>query len=785
MTTQAPDPRDFKSWKDAFAYPVPVVRRLEQQLQGSVNENRDKLRTLVGASYRDLLSTAERIIDMDKQMHETEDLLGEIGQKCNARAIERIAINHSRNVKSQRERGSRRNALASTLALLQNCLTIGGRIIKRRGSPLVAAKLLVLARLLHVSASKSSDAPPLLDTLRTRLVSLRRRVLASVDKTFARIDTEKDILLETLAAFSLATTSTPTDVLNHFLKTRARVMSDLLEEPSESNTHAAMTAFLSTLRVAQSLFPRRLSLLLMRLQDEPLLRSNGIRATMELDLDIHERWIAEDVRNFTPYLRHDQLHEPQAIKILQTWAKVAKTTLLTGLKSVVASMSEAPKVMTLRRDIILRCLTADRKLPGLDQAGFFDALRACFMGGLERIATETSNELITIVKSALNDEQANGTVVTSNNLWDALTTDVELGQGAVDFRALIINASQGKDARLHSLDRSMRQWSSHMSDLATTIKGMKEDRWQDDLDLDLDDDLEFESAPQDSLTKEEPNALRVLMEEQQKKAISAVYEQLESTVTEKTDARIDAIFLLRLLRELIAYCCSTGSSATLVSPPSSLVDTLHAQLSYSVVERCMAHQKATSLTSLQRRPATTLWEGNPPLPAQPSPACVRFLHETCKSMKDVGADLWTDKAVEVLKHVLRDLVAESAIKVLTQRDNSGKEAKVEHISNGTGHVTAETNGYDAEEGVEGALNGESGTAQKQEHEKLVQLLWDMSYLDRVLGLSRNNGDEKMETSLLQVKVASGVEEAAMERMRKSSVDYYKRTYLLFGLLAAH
>ena len=33
MANEAPDPRTFKTWEDAFQYPIPVVRKLEQQLQ--------------------------------------------------------------------------------------------------------------------------------------------------------------------------------------------------------------------------------------------------------------------------------------------------------------------------------------------------------------------------------------------------------------------------------------------------------------------------------------------------------------------------------------------------------------------------------------------------------------------------------------------------------------------------------------------------------------------------------------------------------------------------------
>lgn len=48
MSHEVADPLGFKSWEDAFHFPIPVVRKLEQQLRNHAEENREKLRTLVG-----------------------------------------------------------------------------------------------------------------------------------------------------------------------------------------------------------------------------------------------------------------------------------------------------------------------------------------------------------------------------------------------------------------------------------------------------------------------------------------------------------------------------------------------------------------------------------------------------------------------------------------------------------------------------------------------------------------------------------------------------------------
>lgn len=48
------------------------------------------------ASYRDLLGTAETVIEMDESMRKAEDFLGGIGQRCNTRMLEKKGGNLSK-----------------------------------------------------------------------------------------------------------------------------------------------------------------------------------------------------------------------------------------------------------------------------------------------------------------------------------------------------------------------------------------------------------------------------------------------------------------------------------------------------------------------------------------------------------------------------------------------------------------------------------------------------------------------------------------------------------------
>lgn len=48
MASEGPDPQSLKSWEDAFQYPIPTVRRVEQELRRDIASNKEKLRALVG-----------------------------------------------------------------------------------------------------------------------------------------------------------------------------------------------------------------------------------------------------------------------------------------------------------------------------------------------------------------------------------------------------------------------------------------------------------------------------------------------------------------------------------------------------------------------------------------------------------------------------------------------------------------------------------------------------------------------------------------------------------------
>lgn len=60
------------------------------------------------ASYRNLLDTAEAIIDMEVRMEQVEGKLARVGHNCNSRTLDRITSSAVRMETNNRSRGQHR-----------------------------------------------------------------------------------------------------------------------------------------------------------------------------------------------------------------------------------------------------------------------------------------------------------------------------------------------------------------------------------------------------------------------------------------------------------------------------------------------------------------------------------------------------------------------------------------------------------------------------------------------------------------------------------------------------
>jgi conserved oligomeric Golgi complex subunit 1 len=113
MATDVPDPQTLRSWQEAFQYPIPTVRRVEQEIRRDIASNKEKLRSLVGCvslrrilmcinpadesylsrvRYRDLLDTAQTIVEMNERAQQVEAKMLDIGRRCNSRTVDKKSV---------------------------------------------------------------------------------------------------------------------------------------------------------------------------------------------------------------------------------------------------------------------------------------------------------------------------------------------------------------------------------------------------------------------------------------------------------------------------------------------------------------------------------------------------------------------------------------------------------------------------------------------------------------------------------------------------------------------
>ncbi|KAL8693420.1 MAG: hypothetical protein Q9224_003757, partial [Gallowayella concinna] len=530
MAAEAPDPKTFGSWEDAFQYPIATVRGMERQLRNDINSNREKLRSLVGATYRDLLGTAESIVEMDGQMQKVDSYLGDMGARCNSRLLEKKVANlESWNNDSKAIALSgrtctrltpnvadrRRYLLASQLAVLRVCPEIISRLLKSAGSVLLAAKTLVISRLLHKKLSLREHPPPYLETLRNRLATLRRKLLARIDRQFQSLGSSEAILVEAMCAFSLATSSSLTDVLRHFHHVRQAALSELGQRDDDRRgSSKSLALIIKTLRDCQGIFPAQLARALEALKATPLLHTSDIQTLRELRLDIHQRWLGEDINSFIPYVRHDDLHKTEAARLLEQWAKHALISFLRDLRRRVEKDMNPTIIVQLRQEMLDLWLSNKHHLKGVDTADILVGIRDAFnrrLQGLIHQHTTKLSDTSALIDTLLRNWKS-GDSDACSPMWDDAIINMDTASGGKALKdALSIRAS-GRTQPVNTMTATYTSWLHGVNELEQMITKLQEKRWTDEID-DMEDDEDTLEDLQNTLSEDDPHLLHKTLED--------------------------------------------------------------------------------------------------------------------------------------------------------------------------------------------------------------------------------------------------------------------------------
>ncbi|KAI9656357.1 MAG: hypothetical protein M1831_004609 [Alyxoria varia] len=738
MSTDAPDPRLLENWEDAFQYPIPTVRAMEKRLRTGVAENHDKLRNLVGASYRDLLGTAHTIIEIDGQLQEVEKLIGSAGKKANTRLIEKTGQNCEAYQDERRSQESDEYRWVSEVSTLERSLSTVSQILREDSSCLLAAKLLVVARLLHKSLCQKRRTQDYIGRLGAKLSSLRQKLLRHIDRRLIRHAGDNNILVEDLTAFSLASSAQPSDVLAHFYHLRsnaiARPKRQALKDTKESILRR-LDLFISTIRESKILFPDLLSKSLKSLGSQPLLIDRGIVDIESLNLDVNARWFDEDVKNYTAWTRHDELARSKAEEKLKSWTFDALDTLTTAAGKDIAEESDPKAVVEVRQSIIQSWLTSSKALRILSSKSALQKLRNPFTDRLQDIMATSCTEIHdSTCKAVFDGCNANnaGTWYTPS-LWDPSTLSLEYGNGAGTFRKAIVDRRLGRSHEIHAVINAFEKRAKRIQQLQTAIKEMRDTRWDDDYDDDEDNDDAEESSFQ-ALSRSDPESLQSTLRERTWRTIQSIESDLQerSKKTNITITGLDSpgIFMYRSLRELRRIVPPFLHNIDPSQAQSLFCESLFANLRDQLAQYVTKETTPTLSTALERffkstsLPLRALWDtGSPPLPVQPSPATFKYLRAVVGQMEELGFDIWSPRTGHLTKRLLLD----EAVRVC-----------IEHAQEWNTNLAAEHKGTGSSEDTT-----ESEENKTDEHEGHAN---DIKLVDDAIGRQSNyHGEDESES----------------------------------------
>ena len=721
---------------------------------------------------------------------------------------------------------SARYSFASQLAVLRSCPDVISKLLKSGGSVQLAAKVLVITRLLHTKLSQHPNSPPYLDILRNRLASLRRRLLGRIDKLFKSLELSRDVLVEALCAFSLATSSSLKDIVRHYHHIRLEAISEKMAQSGygHGTMLLALKLYVKTLRDTQAVIPAQLAHALEGLKSVSLFKSQDVYPIMELDLDVHERWIGDDIRTFTPYIRHDDLSKAEAERSLKQWAKMAFGSFLAGLRNRIQDVEDPGTLVDLRSQILELWLSNHQQSTGVDSAETLDGLRDVFNIQCTRLIQARASKLARvglIVKNILLDWQPGLSDLTSS-LWDSSMTSMEFENGGKVFRERLATRFTGKNQVLNGVSLEYTSFLESIENLEEMITRLRESKWADEVD-DVDDE-DDEDALLDNkqvlLSEDDPR----LLQEELNGALNEAYTDLQDIIYKLPDqfetahSGQQAAYLIRVWRELRQHLPKNYQNAQLGKGSiPSLQHTIADEALRVPLERCS--KRIANMAQAKLLQARPLWEGDPELPVLPSAWTYKFLLDLASSMNAYGSDLWCPQAVEALKKeiilsIAPMLKGRQAVQVNGHRDRDlldGEDKREEELEEEVkkdeeeieqrvreenGEVEDENVGKNGEKEEvksgkpEKPLNGIMSNGEispepgEEQEDGKIQRFFDVVYLTNATAAKDMEAQDNQLISLQRsLAQETALESKLIERMNKDAAAYWKRTSLLFALLA--
>ncbi|KAL2753312.1 hypothetical protein ACRALDRAFT_1058200 [Sodiomyces alcalophilus JCM 7366] len=788
MASSRLDVSTLTSSTDIFStHTLPQIRAIHKALHVEIEEKASRLRTQVGSSYRDLLGTADAIVQMRADNDALQDLLGGMGARC-GRAVVAGKVS---GLGSFASGGASDHAhgpmgVVARAKLYDACSLVASRILKggrsaavvavegeklgRGDRLLLASKVLVLSRLLgkrlgeEDQARMDEDVRLAVETARKNLEGLKRRLHRNIDKLLRRVTQEnatvaaQEDVLKALCAYSLTTSSGARIVLQHFLRVRGEAVATAFNaEEGKDGRHRSsssddvlrsLTLYTRTLLDVQALVPSKLSDALATLKKRPLLADESLRTLEGLRLDLYERWCGQDIQFFTPFIRHDDIDGPHARSVLSEWAEGGAKAVVAGLATTMERMTEFKTITELRTKVLQLWIREGGKVRGFDPLEMLHSLRGAINKHMLHMLETKVDKLHLVadeVSAALESGQDGGFTNANGHggsLWDVSNFDADLAAGVNVFLQHLVAQAHGRNDAVSRVVDRFTSWSHVVDEVGDVVAELRKQRWDNDTDDMIEDEETIEERHQ-LLSKDDPRALQEKFGTALEKAFGLLNRQLAELWASRADAPDGvevAMYFLRVLRDVRAGLPKQQppepqqpqqyyEAESIKKFGLDMVPSLHDKLVATVFSEPL-ETFASQVLSQRVVVGRALWEGSDPeLPVQPSPRTFHFLRDLSVAMDKPGVDLWSGRAVSVAKAHLRERICEmwsETVEAVLKDAEEEKDDKEEAQSSASEEKEAESGDKD------GATDGkaseepepaETGTLGKEQQRRDLFIQW--------------------------------------------------------------
>ncbi|UKZ95159.1 uncharacterized protein TrAFT101_010010 [Trichoderma asperellum] len=837
-----PDATKFTTSDQIFSanHTLPQIRSIHKALHVEIEDKASRLRTRVGGSYRDLLGTADTIVQMRSDNDAVQELLGNMGWRCGRTVVSTKVAGLAKFVRKEQKSEVAESARKK---LLDGCLLLVGRLLRGRGELdesvrigdrlVLAAKVWVLSRLLVNSLGNefaNDEARQAADAVKKKLDSLRRRLRTTLEKTMEKAgpDSDRDDVLKALAAHSLANSSGTKDTLRHFLEVRFKAIAVALDYEEEDgrvrspdDVIQSLGLYAQTLLDVQALVPNKLSQALNALTKKPLLEDASLQKLEGLRLDIFERWCGEEIQYYTPFIRHEDLDGAQAREMFDSWMEKGQQVLLDGLKKTLEPIHDFKSITELRTNLLQLWIREGSKVRGIDPEEMQNDLRKGINAQMLAVLDAKVSKLRLVgseVKATL-ESWKDGATGKLPGLWDEEGYEDALAIGARPFLQEVASRFYGRSDAVSKALNCYSSWYHIIDDVKEVVGQLEKQRWDNDFE-EIEDEETIE-ARQQLLSKDDPKMLQQKLDASLDASFDSLgkeIQQLWGGKSESSSSSDIAMYLVRVLRDIRRQLPQRD---TLKNFGLDIVPALHQTI---IVSTSASSVDEFVMTGLSGRVAVgrPLWEGDPALPSQPSPETFQFLHSLLLSLSDAGIDLWTAAAMSALKkHVSQRLceawdqelqtikfkeedkaVEKNTKEVKGPKEENGEEVKGPEVDTEKGSEIKEEEKQEADDGEKKDAAGEKeepdGSEKDQDVEKernglassneqlrdlCIQWLFDISLLRLSIGNVAGETTQVFQKLEDAVYERSGLEDSSRQQVGKAAKSFWGRTSLLFGLLA--